>query len=176
MTLTATQVSAATAATVWMAVEWLRHGRPSVLGIITGAVAGLATVTPASGFVGVGGAMAIGATAAIVCFFSATSMKRRLGYDDSLDAFGVHGVGGFVGSVLTGVFASTRYGGTESIDVARQVGVQLLACAVTAVWSGAVTWGAFALADAIAGARVDEEQEIMGLDLANHEERGYDIG
>jgi Amt family ammonium transporter len=176
MALTATQASAATAATVWMLVEWARHGRPSVLGVITGAVAGLATVTPASGYVGVAGAMAIGAIAAVVCFFSATSIKRHLGYDDSLDAFGVHGVGGLVGSVLTGVFASAVLGGSESIVVARQVGVQALACAVAAVWSGGVTWGAFALADALCGARVDDEQETIGLDLANHEERGYDLG
>ncbi|HEX9051526.1 MAG TPA: ammonium transporter [Anaeromyxobacter sp.] len=176
MTMAATQVSAATAATVWMLVEWVRHGRPSVLGVITGAVAGLATVTPASGYVGVAGAMAIGAIAAVVCFFSATTLKRYLGYDDSLDAFGVHGVGGFVGSVLTGVFASAALGGTESIAVGRQVGIQLLACAVAAAWSGLVTWGAFALADALVGARVDEEQEMMGLDLTNHEERGYDLG
>jgi Amt family ammonium transporter len=176
MTLAATQVSAATAAMVWMIVEWWRHGRASVLGIITGAVAGLATVTPASGYVGVAGAMAIGAVAAVVCFTSATVIKRRFGYDDSLDAFGVHGVGGLVGSILTGVFASIALGGSERISIARQVGVQLLACAVTAVWSGAVTWAAFRLADAVLGVRVDEEQEIMGLDLSDHEERGYDLG
>ncbi len=176
MTMLATQVSAATAATVWMLIEWARHGRASVLGAITGAVAGLATVTPASGYVGVAGAMAIGALAAVVCFFSATSIKRRLGYDDSLDAFGVHGVGGLVGSIATGVFASAALGGSESISIGHQLGVQLLACAVAAAWSGAVTWGAFALADALLGARVDEEQEMMGLDLTNHEERGYDLG
>ena len=176
MTLAATQVSAATAATVWMLVEWVSHGRPSVLGAITGAVAGLATVTPASGYVGIAGAMAIGAVAAVVCFFSATTVKRRLGYDDSLDAFGVHGVGGFVGSILTGAFASVALGGSESISIGRQLGVQLLACGVTAAWSGAVTWGAFALADRVLGARVDDEQELIGLDLTNHEERGYDLG
>jgi len=176
MTMTATQVSAATAALVWMLVEWQRHGRPSVLGIITGAVAGLATVTPASGYVGIGGAMAIGTASAVLCFFSATSIKRRFGYDDSLDAFGVHGVGGFVGSVLTGVFASVALGGSERIAIGRQLGVQLLACAVAAAWSGAVTFGAFKLADAVLGVRVNDEQETMGLDLANHEERGYDLG
>jgi ammonium transporter, Amt family len=176
MALTATQASAATAATVWMFVEWARHGRPSVLGVITGAVAGLATVTPASGYVGVGGAMAIGAVAAVVCFFAATSIKRHLGYDDSLDAFGVHGVGGFIGSILTGIFASVALGGSESISIGRQLGVQLLACVVGAAWSGAVTWGAFAFADAVLGARVDDERETIGLDLADHEERGYDLG
>jgi Amt family ammonium transporter len=176
MTLTATQASAATAATVWMIVERLKHGRASVLGVITGAVAGLATVTPASGYVGVAGGMAIGAIAALVCFFSATSMKRRFGYDDSLDAFGVHGVGGFVGSILTGVFASVTFGGSETIVIGRQVLVQLLACVVTGAWSALVTWVAFKVADALHGARVDEEQELVGLDLSNHEERGYDLG
>ncbi|HEX9398573.1 MAG TPA: ammonium transporter [Anaeromyxobacter sp.] len=176
MTLAATQVSAATAALVWTCIEWIRHGRPSVLGIITGAVAGLATVTPASGYVGIAGAMAIGAISAIVCFFAATTMKRRLGYDDSLDAFGVHGVGGVIGSILTGVFASVALGGTEKIDVARQVGVQVLACAVVAAWSGGWTWVLAKVADLTLRARVDEEQELIGLDITNHEERGYDLG
>ncbi|HSD18993.1 MAG TPA: ammonium transporter [Anaeromyxobacter sp.] len=175
MTLTATQVSAATAASVWSFLEWQRHGRASVLGIITGAVAGLATITPASGYVGVGGAMAIGAVAAVVCFFSATTFKRRLGYDDSLDAFGVHGVGGILGSILTGVFASVTLGGTEQISIGRQVGVQLLACAATAAWSGGMTWVLMKIADVALGARADEEQETIGLDLTNHEERGYDL-
>ena len=176
MTMAATQVSAATAATVWMALEWIRNGRPSVLGLITGAVAGLATVTPASGYVGIGGAMTIGAVAALVCYFSATTMKRRFGYDDSLDAFGVHGVGGLVGSLLTGVFASAALGGTESISIARQLGVQALACAVTAAWSGLVTWGAFRLVDAIHKSRADDEAEVVGLDLSDHGERGWDLG
>lgn len=175
MTMMATQASAATAATVWMFIEWVRHGRPSVLGVITGAVAGLATVTPAAGYVGVAGAMAIGAISAVVCFISATSIKRHLGYDDALDVFGVHGVGGLVGSILTGVFASVALGGSESISIGHQLEVQLLACAVTAAWSGAVTWGAFALADAFLGARVDDERELVGLDLTDHEERGYDL-
>jgi Amt family ammonium transporter len=176
MTMAATQVSAATAATVWMALEWIRNGRPSVLGLITGAVAGLATVTPASGYVGVAGAMAIGAAAGLVCFFSATSMKRRFGYDDSLDAFGVHGVGGLVGSLLTGIFASAALGGTESISIGRQLAVQALACVVTGAWSALVTWIAFRVVDAIHKARADEEQEVMGLDLTDHGERGWDLG
>jgi Amt family ammonium transporter len=175
MTLAATQTAAATAALSWSAAEWWRHGRASVLGIITGAVAGLATVTPASGYVGLGGAMAIGAVAGVVCFFSATAMKRRFGYDDSLDAFGVHGVGGIVGSVLTGVFASVALGGTESFAMGRQLGIQLLACAVTAAWSGGATWLLLRLADLLVGVRADEEHEITGLDLVDHEERGYDF-
>jgi len=175
MTLTATQVSAATAASVWSLIEWQRQGRPSVLGIITGAVAGLATITPASGYVGVGGAMAIGAAAAVVCFFSATTLKRRLGYDDSLDAFGVHGVGGLLGSILTGVFASVTLGGTESISITRQVGVQLLACAAAGAWSAGMTWVLMKVADVALGVRADEDQETIGLDLTSHEERGYDL-
>jgi Amt family ammonium transporter len=176
MTLAATQVSAATAATVWMALEWIINGRPSVLGLITGAVAGLATVTPASGYVGIAGAMAIGAVAGVVCFFSATTMKRRFGYDDSLDAFGVHGVGGLVGSLLTGVFASVALGGTESISIGHQLGIQALACAVTGAWSALVTWVAFRVVDALHKARADEEHELVGLDLADHGERGWDLG
>jgi Amt family ammonium transporter len=174
MALAATQVSAATAALSWSVVERWRHGRASVLGIITGAVAGLATVTPASGFVGVGGAMAIGAIAGVVCFLGATALKRRFGYDDSLDAFGVHGVGGIVGSILTGAFASTALGGTEPVAIGRQLGIQLLACAVTAAWSAGATWLLLKVADASLGLRADEEQEITGLDLIDHEERGYD--
>jgi Amt family ammonium transporter len=118
--------------------------------------------------------MAIGAVAGIVCFLGATIVKRRMGYDDSLDAFGVHGVGGMVGSILTGVFAAAAFGGSEKIVILRQVGVQLLACASTAVWSGLVTWIAIRVADAALGARVGDEQEMVGLDLTSHEERGYD--
>jgi Amt family ammonium transporter len=174
MALAVTQISAATAAMTWLFIEWSRNGRPSVLGMITGAVAGLATITPASGYVGAGGAMAIGAVAGIVCFLGATIVKRRMGYDDSLDAFGVHGVGGVVGSILTGIFAAIAFGGSEKIVILRQVGVQLLACASTAVWSGLVTWIAIRVADALLGARVGDEQEMVGLDLTSHEERGYD--
>ncbi len=174
MAVAVTQISAATAAMVWLFVEWYRHRRPSVLGIITGAVAGLATVTPASGFAGPGGGMAIGAVAGVVCFLGATTLKRRMKYDDSLDAFGVHGLGGFVGSVLTGAFASTALGGSQTIVIPRQLAVQLLACLATTAWSAGVTWLAIKVADAALGARVDEDQETVGLDLTNHEERGYD--
>jgi Amt family ammonium transporter len=174
MTLTATQVAAATAALAWSVVERLRHGRASVLGIITGAVAGLATVTPASGYVSPAGAMAIGAAAGVVCFFSATAMKRRFGYDDSLDAFGVHGVGGLLGSILTGVFGVAALGGTEQVGVGKQLGIQLLACAVVAVWSAAATWVLMKVSDLALGMKADDETQTMGLDLVDHEERGYD--
>jgi ammonium transporter, Amt family len=174
MAVMVTQISAATAAVVWSAIELIRNGRASVLGIITGAVAGLATVTPASGYVGPAGAMAIGFVAAVACFFGATTLKRWAGYDDSLDAFGVHGVGGIVGSILTGVFGAARLGGSEAFSIPRQVGVQCLAVAATAAWSAAASFALLKIADAVFGARVEEEHELMGLDLSHHEERGYD--
>ncbi len=175
MAVMVTQISAGTAAMVWLFVEWRKHGRPSVLGIITGAVGGLATITPGSGYVGAAGAMAIGAVAGMVCFLGATTLKRRMGYDDSLDAFGVHGVGGLVGSLLAGVFAAAALGGSEAVDPGRQLGVQLVACAATVVWSTALTWVCIKVADLAFGFRVDEEHEIVGLDLTSHEERGYDF-
>jgi Amt family ammonium transporter len=174
MAVVVTQISAGTAAMVWMFVEWWRHGRPSVLGIITGAVAGLATITPGSGYVGAGGAMIIGLTAGLLCFLGATSLKRRMGYDDSLDAFGVHGVGGLVGSILTGAFAAVALGGSEKVDISHQLGVQLLACAAAAGWSAALSWLCIKVADLVLGVRVDDDQELAGLDLTAHEERGYD--
>ena len=173
MAVTVTQISAATAVVVWTLIEWLRNGRPSTLGIITGAVAGLATITPASGYASPLGAIVIGAVAGAVCFYGATSLKRRFGYDDALDAFGVHGIGGLVGSVLTGVFAAKVAGGTEAIAIGRQVGVQLLACAATMVWSALATAVIIKVVDATVGIRVDEEKEMVGLDLSDHEERGY---
>ena len=175
MAVAVTQISAATAAMVWTFVEWWRRGRPSALGLITGAVAGLATITPASGYCGPGGAMVIGAVAGVVCFFAATTLKKHFGYDDSLDAFGVHGVGGLVGSLLTGVFAARSVGGSEPVEIARQVGIQALACLAVAVWSGVATLVLIKLVDLAFGARVDEEQEVVGLDLSHHEERGYDF-
>jgi Amt family ammonium transporter len=173
--LVATQVSGAAAALTWMAIEWIRHGRPSVLGIITGAVAGLATVTPASGFVGPVGAFVIGILAGGLCYLGATSLKRRFGYDDSLDAFGVHGVGGVVGSVATGLFGAAAFGGTLAVDPIRQVGVQALATAVTIVWSLVVTWLILKAIDRLIPLRVDIETEIAGLDISEHDERGYNM-
>jgi ammonium transporter, Amt family len=175
MAVAVTQISAATAALAWMLLEWRRNGRPSVLGIITGSVAGLATITPGSGYVGAGGALVIGLVAGVVCFLGATRLKQRFGYDDALDAFGVHGVGGLVGSVLTGAFAATSLGGSEQLVVGHQLGVQALACAATAGWSAVMTWVAIKVADLACSARVDEDEEQVGLDLASHEERGYDF-
>jgi ammonium transporter, Amt family len=174
MAVAATQISAATASMVWLFVEWKRHRRPSVLGIITGAVAGLATITPGSGYVGAGGALVIGLAAGVLCFLGATSLKRRMGYDDSLDAFGVHGVGGLVGSILTGAFAASRLGGSEAISIPHQLQVQVIACAATALWSGGLTWVCIKIADLALSIRVDDDEETVGLDLTAHEERGYD--
>lgn len=175
MAVAVTQISAGVAAMVWLFVEWRKHGRPSVLGIITGAVAGLATITPGSGYVNAAGAMAIGAVAGLVCFLGATTLKRRMGYDDSLDAFGVHGIGGLIGSILTGAFAAQALGGTENVLPSKQLVVQMIACGVTAAWSAALTWGCIKVADLAFGFRVDEEEETVGLDLTAHEERGYDF-
>jgi Amt family ammonium transporter len=174
MAVLVTQLSAGTAAMVWLLVEWKKNGRPSVLGIITGAVAGLATITPASGYSGAAGAMAIGAVAGLVCFVGATSLKRRMGYDDSLDAFGVHGVGGIVGSILTGAVAAKALGGSEAVSVGRQLYVQVVACAAAVGWSAAMSWLALRFADLFTPVRVDDDQETVGLDLVSHEERGYD--
>jgi Amt family ammonium transporter len=174
MAVAVTQISAGMAAMVWLFVEWRKHGRPSVLGIITGAVAGLATITPGSGYVGAGGALAIGLVAGLICFLGATTLKKRMGYDDSLDAFGVHGIGGLVGSILTGAFAAAALGGSEAVDPAHQIGVQAIACVATIAWSAGLTWACIKIADLTFGFRVDEEQEVVGLDLTSHEERGYD--
>jgi Amt family ammonium transporter len=147
-----------------------------VLGIITGMVAGLGTITPASGFVGPSGAVVIGATAGLMCFLATQFVKRKLHIDDSLDVSPVHGVGGAIGTVLTGVFVSAQFGGVgfaQGMDTARQVGVQLLGVAATAAWCGALTWIVLKLVDALVGLRVAEEQESEGLDLALHGERAY---
>ena len=176
LAVTATQISGATAATTWMVIEWIRR-KPSVLGIATGAVAGLAAVTPASGFVGPFGGFAIGLAAGVCCYFAATSLKQRLGYDDSLDVFGVHGVGGFLGTVLAAVFAAPAFGGKgdpASYSIAGQLGVQLAACAIAAAYTALVSFGLLRLVAALVGGlRVDPESEERGLDLSLHDEAGY---
>jgi Amt family ammonium transporter len=176
LAVTATQISGATAAATWMAIEWIRR-KPSVLGIATGAVAGLAAVTPASGFVSPFGAFSIGLAAGVCCYFAATTLKQRLGYDDSLDVFGVHGVGGLLGTVLAAVFAAPAFGGKgdpASYSIASQLGVQLLACAIAAGYTALVSFGLLRLVAALAGGlRVDAECEQRGLDLSLHDEAGY---
>jgi Amt family ammonium transporter len=176
MTMLVTHLGAATGALAWMCVEWWRYGKPSVLGIVTGMVAGLGTITPASGFVGPLGAVAIGFTAGIVCFFATQLLKRQLHIDDSLDVSPVHGVGGVVGTLLTGIFVSAGLGGVgfaEGMTMGKQIGVQALGVLVTMVWCGALTFLILKLVDAMVGLRVNEEQETEGLDLAEHGERAY---
>jgi Amt family ammonium transporter len=176
MAIVATQISASAAAFTWMAIEWWRLGKPSVLGIATGAVAGLASVTPASGFVGPAGAFAIGVAAGWLCWLAAARMKQRLGYDDSLDVFGVHGVGGFLGTVLAGLFAAPAFGGSQTdLAVARQVGVQLLAASATALYTVLVTWAILRAVAAVLPLRVGEDQEAQGIDLTEHGETGYNL-
>ena len=179
MAMLVTQISTATAALTWITIEWVKHGKPSVLGIVTGAVAGLVAITPASGFVGPMAAIAIGLVSGVVCFWGATSLKQSLGYDDSLDAFGVHGIGGVVGCLLTGVFADPELGGmgfAEGITtIGQQVWAQFLSLVVTVVFSGVLSFIILKIVDAIVGLRVEENEEQEGLDLALHGERGYDL-
>ncbi|HLA75132.1 MAG TPA: ammonium transporter [Gammaproteobacteria bacterium] len=176
MAMAVTQIATAAAALAWMFAEWLRHGKPSVLGIVTGAVAGLVAITPASGFVGPMGAIVIGLAAGVVCYWAASSLKRKLGYDDSLDAFGVHAVGGIVGALLTGIFAAASLGGSKAdLDIAGQLWIQLQGVAFTIVYCAVVTWIILKVIDAVIGLRVNEEQESEGLDLSQHDERGYNL-
>ena len=176
MAMLVTHIGAASGALAWMLVEWWRYGKPSVLGIVTGMVAGLGTITPASGFVGPGGALVIGAVAGTLCFFATQFLKRRLGIDDSLDVSPVHGVGGLIGTLLTGVFVGASLGGAglaEGVSIGDQVLTQLIGIVAAILWCGILTWLILKLVDAIVGLRVPDEQETEGLDLAQHGERGY---
>lgn len=176
MAITVTQISASTAALTWMSIEWVKHGKPSVLGIATGAIAGLAAITPAAGVVGPTGALAIGLASGAVCYLASTTMKMALGYDDSLDVFGVHGVGGFVGTVLAGLFGAAAFGGNqEGLAVGAQLWIQLKAALITATWAGVASFVLLKLTDVTVGLRVNDEEERTGLDLALHEERGYNL-
>jgi Amt family ammonium transporter len=161
-----------------MVCEWTRYGKPSVLGVVTGMVAGLGTITPASGFVGPIGALVIGGAAGVLCFFATNYMKRKLGVDDSLDVFPVHGVGGTLGTLLTGIFAAAALGGVgypEGQTMGGQVLVQLTGIAATAVWSGVVTYVLLKVCDAVVGMRVAAEEETEGLDTVLHNEKGYNL-
>ncbi|MCK5121219.1 MAG: ammonium transporter, partial [Methylococcales bacterium] len=176
MAMLVTHIGAASGSLTWMFIEWIRFGKPSVLGIVTGMVAGLGTITPASGFVGPAGAMVIGTVAGIVCFYATQYVKRKLKIDDSLDVFPVHGVGGIVGSLLTGVFASSSLGGlglADGVSILDQVGVQALAIVVTIVWSAGFSYVILKVIEKCIGLRVSAEDEIEGLDIALHEETGY---
>jgi Amt family ammonium transporter len=181
MAMAVTQIATAAAALGWMIVEWMFKGKPSVLGICSGAVAGLVAITPASGFVEPGGALVIGFAAGAVCFWSATSLKHMMGYDDSLDAFGVHAVGGILGAILTGVFAraSVITGSSSAPDITKgglidghpeQVLTQLIGIGVVIAFDAILTFIILKVIDLVIGLRVDEETEIEGLDLALHGE------
>ena len=174
MALAVTQIATAAATLAWMFVEWIRHGKPSVLGAITGAVAGLVAITPASGFVGPSGAIFIGLISGIICFFAATSVKRALGYDDSLDAFGVHGVGGLVGAMLTGIFAAPALGGfAEITTIGTQLWIQFVGVIATIGYSAVGSFILLKIVDKIVGLRVSEDEEVTGLDITQHDEKGY---
>ena len=177
MAMLVTQIATATATLAWMLAEWIKHGKPSILGAVTGAVAGLFAITPASGSVGPMGAIAIGFLSGVICFWSATTLKRALGFDDSLDAFGVHGVGGIVGALLTGIFASESLGGQGFGDghtsIGSQFGAQLISVIFTIVYSGVLSFIILKVVDATVGLRVSQEDEIAGLDISLHDERGY---
>lgn len=176
MAMLVTHIGAASGALTWMTIEWLRFGKPSVLGIVTGMVAGLGTITPASGFVGPAGALVIGVTAGVVCFYATQYFKRTLKIDDALDVFPVHGVGGVTGSLLTGVFAASNMGGlglAEGVSIPHQVGIQALAVVVTAVWSGVFSYLILKVLDKWLGLRVSSDEEVEGLDNVLHEETGY---
>lgn len=173
MAMAVTQIATAAAALAWMFAEWITKGKPSVLGIISGAVAGLVAITPASGFVDPTGSLVVGIVAGVVCYWASTSLKRALGYDDSLDAFGVHGVGGFVGAILTGVFArGVYYGGAGGLLEGNggQVWTQFVGTIATIVWSGVITFVILKIVDVIVGLRVSREVEIEGLDVNLHGE------
>lgn len=176
MAMAVTHISTAMAAFTWMLIEWSSRGKPSVVGIATGAVAGLVAITPASGFVGPVGALVIGLSAGVLCYWGSNGLKRRFGYDDSLDVFGVHGIGGIVGALLTGVFASSALGGSvEGLNIGSQLGTQAVGVVATVAYSGALTFILVKLVDGMIGIRVTAEEENTGLDLALHNERGFNL-
>src|SRR5262245_21072032 len=178
MAMLVTHIGAATGAFAWMVCEWARYGKPSVLGIVTGMVAGLGTITPASGFVGPMGAIAIGAAAGVICFFATSFMKQSLKVDDSLDVFPVHGVGGILGTILTGVFVSASFGGMgypEKVTMGDQLLVQATGVLAVAAWSGIVTWVLLMICNAVTGMRVGPEEQNEGLDTVLHNGKGYNL-
>jgi Amt family ammonium transporter len=176
--IVATHLSACAGATVWSALEWAKRGKPSVLGLISGAVAGLGAITPASGYVLPWHGALIGALAGAICYFASTALKKRIGYDDSLDVFGVHGVGGALGTLLAGVFATAAVSASAASPGvagllegnAAQLGAQAIGVVVTVVWCAVGTWIALRVVDAVVGLRVSPEQEREGLDVALHGE------
>lgn len=178
MAMTVTHISAATASLTWMALEWIKYGRPSLVGIVTGMVAGLATITPASGYVGPVGALAIGMMAGLVCTWAVTFIKQAVKIDDSLDVFAVHGVGGILGVLLTAVFASTKFGGGglgEGVTILDQFWVQAIGVGATVGWTLVLSVLLGFLVRGLVGLRVSEQEETEGLDITTHGERGYTL-
>jgi len=176
MAMLVTHVSAACGAMTWAAMEWIKYGKPSALGTVTGMVAGLGTITPASGFVGPMGALVIGISAGIICFYATAFLKQKLKIDDSLDVFPVHGVGGILGTMLAGVFVAAGLGGAglaEGMTIGSQLGVQITGVVATLVFTAVATFIILKIVDVVVGLRVTDEQETEGLDISQHEERGY---
>jgi Amt family ammonium transporter len=176
MALMVTHLSASAATLTWMGIEWLKYGKPSVLGAATGSIAGLAAVTPASGFIGPLGGVVIGVVSGAVCWYFATAVKQRFGYDDSLDVFGVHGVGGLLGTLLVSVFAAEAFGGLgDEMSIGSRFGVQALAAGITIVYTAAASFVLLKLTGMVVPLRVDVAEEQEGLDISLHEESGYNL-
>ena len=181
MAMLVTHISAASGSLAWMTMEWIRHGKPSVLGIVTGMVAGLGTITPASGFVGPGGALVIGLSAGVICYYATQAIKQKFLIDDSLDVFPVHGVGGILGTLLAGVFASdalgvfSGHGYNDGMTMASQVQVQAIGIVATFVYTAVVSYLLLKLVDKLLVLRVRQDDELQGVDLVEHDERGYDL-
>jgi Amt family ammonium transporter len=181
MAMLVTHISAASGSLAWMMMEWTKHGKPSVLGIVTGMVAGLGTITPGSGFVGPAGALAIGFSAGIICYFATQAIKQKFKIDDSLDVFPVHGIGGILGTIFAGIFASDQLGVfsgqgyAKGVTMGSQVFVQITGVIATLVYATVLSYVLLKILDRTMGLRVGPEQENIGLDLSEHDERGYDL-
>jgi Amt family ammonium transporter len=176
LVLVNTQIATAAAVLGWMFIEWMVKGKPSMLGAASGAIAGLVAITPACGFIGPMGSIILGLIAGVVCFWSVTSLKRMFGYDDSLDVFGVHGIGGIIGAILTGVLMSKDLGGVgyaEGVTMGGQLWNQIVAVLVTVVWCGVVSLILYKIIDMVIGLRVTEDKEREGLDITEHGETAY---
>jgi Amt family ammonium transporter len=176
MALLVTHISAAVASLVWMVIEWKKFGRPSLVGIATGMVAGLATVTPASGFIGVPGGIILGLVGGYFCYVAVDIIRNRLNIDDSLDVFAVHGVGGILGSLLVAVLATDTFSGlglAEGMSITSQLSVQAISVGITVIWTAIASYVILKIAGVFGGLRVSDDDEVEGLDIAQHGERGY---
>ena len=178
MAMLVTHISAATASLTWMAIEWIKYKKPSLVGIVTGMVAGLATITPASGFVGPVGALIIGFAAGLVCYWAVGVVKNVIKIDDSLDVFAVHGAGGMLGTLLTAILVSTSFGGAgldEGVSIGGQLWIQFVGVLATVIWTAVLAFVIVKVVQAIAGLRASEDEETEGLDVTTHGERGYTL-